>query len=921
MLPTEEGKAEALLSLGDRINQRGGEENGAACHNLHINHFTLSWSHALRINYFDALVGANVSNFNDINDSQLNLSAPVIFTISKDGVRVQNEGKVGEMTTMIPGEIKESSVASASAYSTYNVPEWMQKDEEQTLQVGSIQGSNMSTATYNYLAVEHEDGTRTLIDRNTAVNSEGKTGFINENVKVNFGKGDKIVADMTWDKDPTTDENIISVGPDVKNWGATSGDVNNLHMYWKNGGTQVELDVVPGGYIRFNNNTSARHLKVVFSKEGVSVTKSQKDYDQTFYAPKTIKYAADKAGEIKFKNDPTGYTVDETNGKALVKNITTTTDYTEKVNDPKSQAFIVSNIVKSSNLKGNEGSFMSYVDKSEYEGSQSSKDVADLGVFVDRNLNSNKLSQATWNITSADNGTNCKLSLTMPYDITTGEETTGKQDKTYYLCATSSYVTGFDSNGKEIYYESDPNGEGFQSDLSTAELVEESSKDATGGNDEWRIIPLYNYIQMLNNKPENFAELFDATFLLQDPDFTREDGTLKEWKTKESSKGSFDSTGDNIKLAIGYDGYYKTSTSDDKYTAGNEGLIYNHGRYMDVAVSNGGSGEFYQDIKIYRRGWYVIKCQGKSNVGAKLFVQRGDNEGSRVSVALKSGLDNTGLASGGKSWPYTDYMPMYNAAVEMNDEHLSVSKIKEYADSVKYYISSTDVSLDNPMTLRVGISIPENEQTGMHTVFDSFRILYGGNTTPNLVIDENNTNLDYLDNCIHDYKNNTLFLHRTFNKDKWNTIVLPVDLTKEQFSHMFGDGAELAYLKEIKNNMMCFATVAETAEPFMKAYMPYLIKPEKAAGTIPGFTQELTMREAVDGSQKIQQTVADGNYAVAGVALKHHQEKVDNYYDFDDGMLPADVAGYVAKSGNKYGVMATVEGKGVAKTRITTATC
>lgn len=30
-------------------------------------------------------------------------------------------------------------------------------------------------------------------------------------------------------------------------------------------------------------------------------------------------------------------------------------------------------------------------------------------------------------------------------------------------------------------------------------------------------------------------------------------------------------------------------------------------------------------------------------------------------------------------------------------------------------------------------------------------------------------------------------------------------------------------------------------------------------------------------------------------------------------MLPADVAGYVAKSGNKYGVMATVEGKGVAK--------
>lgn len=879
---------------------------------MHISHFT-TWNKAIRLEYVDKINNWAEGSANYVYDSELNLSAPVIFTISKDGVRVFNEGKasIEDATTMIPGVISDSRLQDDYPVgSTFSTPEWMQKDEEQILQVGSAEGSARSTAVYNSVVVEHADGTQTPIDNVSGVTGDGNIKFINKDVKVNFGNGDKIIADISWNGTINTDENILSVGDAIADWPSTGN--GNIHLYWKNEGKLIEFDHVTSDYVRFNKTTDARHIKLTFSKEGVTFEKivDAKDYDNTFFVPQPIKYDANMAGKkINFSNSQNGkvYIIDETNGTPLVKNITTTTDYTEKVTDPNTQAFIASNIVKSSNINKNEGPFMSYVDKID-TGTDKYKPKADLGVFVDRAINSAKLSQATWNITPADNGTNCKLSLTMPYDITTGEETADKQNKTYYLCATSNYVTGFDADGNPIYYESDPSGAGFTDDLSTAELVEESSKDATGRDDEWRIIPLYNYVQMLNNKPENFSELFDATFLLQDPDFTRENGELKAWK----AEGEFTSDSDtDIKLAIGYDNYYKKSTADEKYT-GENWQANNHGRYMDVAVSNSGSGEFYQEFKIYRRGWYVIKCQGKSNVGAKLFVQRGDNSNSRVSVELKKNLDVASLNAKDMKWPYTDYMPMYNAAVEMNDEHLTTSKIDEYANSVKYYISSTDVSLDNPMTLRVGISIPENSTTGMHTVFDSFRILYGGNTTPNLVLDENNTDLDYFDNCIHDYKNNTLFLHRTFNAGKWNTIVLPVDLTQEQFSQMFGDSTELAYLKEIKSNTMCFATVAETAEPFMKAYMPYLIKTAKASGTIPGFTQELTLRDAVNESQKIQQTVADGNFAVAGVALKHHQEETDHYYDFADGMLPTDVKSYAANDGKKYGVKATAEGKGVA---------
>lgn len=87
------------------------------------------------------------------------------------------------------------------------------------------------------------------------------------------------------------------------------------------------------------------------------------------------------------------------------------------------------------------------------------------------------------------------------------------------------------------------------------------------------------------------------------------------------------------------------------------------------------------------------------------------------------------------------------------------------------------------------------------------------------------------------YKQNlTMYFKRTFVPGKWNSVILPVNLTKAQFEEAFGATAKLSEANEVyqdnQNLVIGFKPVVETFEGgqtvYLQAYKPYIIWVDEA---------------------------------------------------------------------------------------------
>ena len=115
------------------------------------------------------------------------------------------------------------------------------------------------------------------------------------------------------------------------------------------------------------------------------------------------------------------------------------------------------------------------------------------------------------------------------------------------------------------------------------------------------------------------------------------------------------------------------------------------------------------------------------------------------------------------------------------------------------------------------------------TVFDEFRVLYASNVKgKELVLDELRGDLSYLKEGVT-YKNSILHLAKTFTMNRWNSFVLPVDLTANQVRTAFGNDVRLAKLKTLTETELQFETVNldEHTNIALEAYQPYIIFPTK----------------------------------------------------------------------------------------------
>lgn len=392
--------------------------------------------------------------------------------------------------------------------------------------------------------------------------------------------------------------------------------------------------------------------------------------------------------------------------------------------------------------------------------------------------------------------------------------------------------------------------------------VEEGSTEIADGNDKWRFLSYQQILDLQDKNTGNIISSIDLTFRLQCPDFSRENAAMRKWTAYQygrSEKG---------KIRLGLEHYYKPYVNSDVTTAGyctiksytndfenniesytfpdgattpfteNKDYERHCGKYYCADAKNF-RGTIYQDVKVSHGGTYVIECKGFSTTTkAKLYacLVKSDN------TADTKTMHATILGQ-------TDYMSVQEKkALHIEEQNMDYAA-KEFYGSHKYFNSVLVQVPEGGGTIRFGIEIGTQGDTepveGEWTVFDDFRLLYTSKTTDgDLVLDQDRDNLNYLKDCSNTYKSVTLHLNKTFDKDKWNGFVLPVNLTKEQLTQAFGPNVKLAKLDKLTSNEIQFVSINMSTvgddEIAMQAYVPYIIFPTKHAEQTPAYTAKLS---------------------------------------------------------------------------------
>lgn len=740
--------------------------------------------------------------------------------------------------------------------------------------------------------------------------------FKSEALDVDFDNGDNLVVKVNLSKCDNDKENILSIGTNIENWLST-GD-NMVHVYFTKSSKTFYIDRTWGeSYNKKETtiNNLQEDVTITLTKDALTIT-SVEDYGYS------VPYINGKEGTLaKFECDKDGNYVIDANGKleltedasgkayyASNANIYAYT-YSDLPNDAYPSLFISRNI---HSTEDGVGPFLAYatIRYSTYTNDNGLSEKM-AGIYTDKPIcstgeNSKKYNPeyARWQFIPTGTTGEYRLALHMNVNLETGlgyaevNDPSKTKEATYYMTASDGFIKGsttaIKAGDKQHYLYStvDESGnrtyiEDFSDRYEMVKMTE--TPEQSGDYATWKLITARDYLFMLNSQQSALKETIDLSAVLADPDFSRHNDGLKSWQIDQTLNSS--NVYNDAKLRIGYDGNYKTNLTASGYTFGasydknfndaidrgrtNNDFCANHSRYMCATVQNGGYGRMYQSITVDSPGWYIVRCQGLTTIDAYLYakVQEGNaKEAKEFKCNLRKITDDylqkslQILDATNAYWPYDQASPMYNAAVDMNDEHVQPNHVKESTSQVLFFVESATPSA--PATITFGVNVPQQTtyETGTNgtrsyskdfTAFDSFRLLYGGQekNEPYLILNENDENLDYLDQTIHKYKSHgdihkKLLLHRTFSKGKWNTIMLPVGLTQDQFKGAFGDNAQIAELSELTASKIVFKTVnASTTVTapdgtsynyWLQPMTPYLIKITDEGKDAPDQTKEYT---------------------------------------------------------------------------------
>lgn len=428
-------------------------------------------------------------------------------------------------------------------------------------------------------------------------------------------------------------------------------------------------------------------------------------------------------------------------------------------------------------------------------------------------------------------------------------------------------------------------------------------------NQEWKVITKNEYYLLFNTNPAYMKSPVDASFLITCPDFRIHDAGAAKWIIKSEDK----SADVNSHVRFGDETMYKTydkvsNSKDDGFTGRTEDHQQKYGKYFYCYTKGLRGFTFYQDVKVHKGGWYLLRCNGFSTANssenittngkplANLFITVLGADG-KPNEKIYSAATLDGISQG----------DAYQLAKTHNGKAYEGAGIGhaffegEYENQVQICLDKAPngekISDKNPVTLRIGFYVDPTDKSEVDanelTAVDNFKLLYAGpRRNPELILDEESTDLRYLTMATDEYKNSVLHLNRKLNDNMWNSLILPVDLTWGQMKRTFGDAVKVAKLAALTENSVQFVTVEPKNDDdvMVTAFEPYIVFPpytqvKSTAYTVDRFyTSEgednsewlgTNYEKSKDEKNRLTKTIDADHYDITMVSL--NREKLNEY--------------------------------------------
>ena len=358
-------------------------------------------------------------------------------------------------------------------------------------------------------------------------------------------------------------------------------------------------------------------------------------------------------------------------------------------------------------------------------------------------------------------------------------------------------------------------------------------------NQEWKVITKNEYYLLFNTAPAYMKSPVDASFLITCPDFRVNDTDAAKWLIRGENLP------DDVKSHVyfGDKKMYKTyniigNTKDDAWTGRTEPHHQKYGQYFYCYTKGLRGFNIYQDVKVHKGGWYLLRCNGFSTANssenikqngnplANLFITELDVQGNpnkdKYSTATLNGISQADAETLGNTYEGAGIGRAFFEGKYENQVQICLDKAP----------NGKEITNDNPVTLRIGFYVDPTDKSKVDanelTAVDEFKLLYAGpRRNPELILDEESTDLRYLTKATDEYKNSVLHLNRKLNDNMWNSLILPVDLTWGQMKRTFGDAVKVAKLTALTENSVQFVTVEPDSDEqvMVTAFEPYIVYP------------------------------------------------------------------------------------------------
>ena len=425
------------------------------------------------------------------------------------------------------------------------------------------------------------------------------------------------------------------------------------------------------------------------------------------------------------------------------------------------------------------------------------------------------------------------------------------------------------------------------------------------GYDTWRIMTYEDIYNLQNKNTENMTKSIDLSFMLKCPGFQRGDNDIANWKTYNFATNQYNEN--NVGFAsFGLSKYYSKAAnweeknivkglSETAYTfdggsydntkKGTEAYWRHLGKFFCASIKSN-RGIVYQDVTVKLAGTYVVECKGFSTTDKAALVAgvlNPEYTSTNGKPMMIGGVLNRTTLSQTSNMTTDEQNRLHIIEQNMDYAGKEFYEHSKYTNSVIVVVPQSAIK-NGSATIRLGVMVGSQTETaaqaGEWTVFDDFRLLYASkNTEADLILDQDRADLSYIYAINEPLQNKTLRLNKTFTAGKWNTLVLPVNLTLKQLRDAFGPSTRLAQLEELTESGIQFKSVDFTgkAEDYvaLEAYKPYLIIPEKDKGQAAEYTS-VYVKTGASAAETMRVKIAANHFVIPKVSLSVEDlKKVD----------------------------------------------